>query len=104
MSIISDWDWSGTDKPGANISDMSAGQHSVTTNLRHMWPVAGHGVVALVRGELEAVVSAGAAPGVELVTAEAGDQAWLPGLEVCHLVEVSLSGGILLGSLETIMH
>ena len=76
-------------------------QCSVTTNLRYMGPVTGHGVVTLVRGELEAVVSAGAASSVELVTAEAGDQAGLAGLEVCHLVEVSLSGGILLGGLPT---
>ena len=67
-----------------------------------MGPVTRHGVVALVRGELEAVVAAGAAPGVELVTAEAGDQARLAGLEVCHLVEVPLSWGVLLGGLDSV--
>ena len=75
----------------------------MTTDLGYMGPVTGHGVVTLVRGELEAVVSAGASSGVELVTAEAGDQARLAGLEVCHLVKVSLSGGILLGGLVTFL-
>ena len=64
-----------------------------------MRPVAGHGVVRLVRGELEAVVAAGAAAGVELVAAEAGDEAGLAGLEVGHLVQVSLPGRVLLGRL-----
>ena len=70
-----------------------------SSNLRHVRPVAGHGVVRLVRGELEAVVAAGAAASVELVAAEAGDEAGLAGLEVGHLVQVSLPGGVLLGRL-----
>ena len=50
-----------------------------------MGSIAGHGVVALVVRELEAVVATGPSPGVELVTTETCHQAWLVGLEVCHL-------------------
>ena len=72
----------------------------VQVDLGHMGAVTGHGVVGLVAGELEAVVATGAAPGVELVTAETSHQAGLPGLEVRHFVEMSLSGRVLLGRLE----
>ena len=61
-------------------------------DLRDVRAVAGHGVVRLVAGELEAVVAAGSTASVELLAAEAGDQARLPRLEVRHLVQMSLSG------------
>ena len=65
-----------------------------------MGAVAGHGVVRLVAGELEAVVSTGAAPGVELLTAQTSHQAGLAGLEVGHFVQMSLPRRVLLGGLD----
>ena len=69
-------------------------------DLRDVGAVAGHGVVRLVAGELEAVVAAGSTASVELLAAEAGHQARLSRLEVRHLVQMSLSGRVLLRGLE----
>ena len=72
----------------------------VQVDLGHVGPVTGHDVVGLVAGELEAVVAAGASPGVELIAAETSHQAWLAGLEVGHFVQMSLPRRVLLGGLE----
>ena len=69
-------------------------------DLRDVGAVAGHGVVRLVAGELEAVVAAGSSPGVEFVAAQTGYEAGLAGLEVGHFVEMSFPGGVLLRGLE----
>ena len=58
-----------------------------------MWPLAAHGVVRLLRGEVELVESALPPPGVDDVAAEAADHPWAAGLEVGHRVQVALARG-----------